>query len=56
MDFEVLLGIDLNVWRPRVIVTEDYTPKDAQKDEYLKRNRYHHSGQCAGNPLWTPAN
>jgi len=56
MDYEVLLGIDLNVWRPRLIVTEDYTPKDAQKDEYLKRNRYHHSGQCAGNAPWTPAN
>jgi len=56
MDYEVLLGIDLKVWRPRVIVTEDYTPKDAQKSEYLKRNRYRHSGQCAGNALWTPAN
>ena len=56
MDYEVLLGIDLNVWRPRVIITEDYAPKDAQRNEYMKQKRYRHAAQCGVNSLWVPEN
>ena len=31
MDYEVLLGLDCSVWRPQVIITEDYEPKEALK-------------------------
>ncbi|MBI3415747.1 MAG: FkbM family methyltransferase [Verrucomicrobia bacterium] len=53
MDYEVLLGLDLTVWRPRVIVTEDYPPKDAVKADYLRRHGYTHRQQIGANAFWT---
>ena len=52
MDYEVLLGIDLAMWRPRLIITEDYKPKNPQKYDYLQKRSYLHSGQCGGNSIW----
>jgi FkbM family methyltransferase len=54
MDYEVLLGLDLKVWRPRVIVTEDYEPKDAKKAELLRAAGYVHAGQLTANAFWAP--
>lgn len=54
MDYEVLLGLDCSVWHPRVIITEDYKPKDAMKAEYLESHSYclraHIKG---GNTIWS---
>jgi FkbM family methyltransferase len=52
MDYEVLLGLDLKQWRPRVIITEDYEPKDKLKTEYLTKHGYRHAGQCTANAIW----
>jgi len=52
MDCEVLLGLDLEQWHPRVIVTEDYEPKNERKAEYLRSHGYRHAGQCVENALW----
>jgi FkbM family methyltransferase len=54
MDYEVLLGLDLKLWRPRVIVTEDYVPKDAKKADYLGSAGYVHAGQLTANAFWVP--
>jgi FkbM family methyltransferase len=52
MDYEVLLGLDLKQWRPRVIVTENYAPKDGQKSEYLQAHGYRHARQLMVNAFW----
>jgi FkbM family methyltransferase len=52
LDYEVLLGLDLSVWRPRLIVTEDYKPKLEKKAEYLRSNGYRHAAQCVDNAIW----
>ena len=52
MDYEVLLGLDLKKWRPRLIVTENYEPKDAQKAQHLKAHGYRHAGQLTVNAFW----
>ena len=52
MDYEVLFGLDLEQWHPRVIVTEDYEPKNERKAEYLRSHGYRHAGQCVENALW----
>ena len=52
MDYEVLLGLDLAQWHPRVIVTEDYEPKNARKADYLDKHGYRHAGQCVDNAMW----
>lgn len=54
MDYEVLMGLDMKVWRPRVIVTEDYAPKDAKKADYLRSAGYVHAGQLTANAFWAP--
>ena len=55
MDYEVLLGLDLNVWRPRVILTEDYAPKNALKADYLRCSHYVHHTQIGANAFWISA-
>lgn len=55
MDLETLLGLDLTRWRPRVIVTEDYAPKNARKAEYLQRHQYRPAGRLAANSFWVVA-
>lgn len=52
MDYEVLLGLDLNLWRPRLIVTEDYAPKDAKKADYLRAGGYRLERNLGGNAFW----
>jgi len=52
LDYEVLLGLNLEQWRPRVIITEDFAPTNEQKNEYLRRHGYRHSAQCPMNALW----
>jgi len=53
MDYEVLLGLDCSVWRPRVMITEDYKPKGADKADYLNKNGYSLRASIAGNTIWT---
>lgn len=52
LDYEVLLGLDLEVWRPRVIITEDYPPTDGRKRDYLEKHGFRHAAQCPRNALW----
>ena len=52
MDYEVLLGLDCSVWRPRVIITEDYPPKEALKAKYLESHQYCLRERIAGNTIW----
>jgi len=52
LDYEVLLGLGLEEWRPRVIITEDYQPTDGPKREYLQKNGFRHAAQCPMNALW----
>lgn len=52
MDLEVLLGLDFFRWRPRLIITEDYGPKEAKKAEWLTANGYRLVKPIAGNTLW----
>jgi FkbM family methyltransferase len=52
MDYEVLQGLDCSVWRPRVIITEDYEPKEALKAKYLESHQYHLRTRIAGNTIW----
>jgi FkbM family methyltransferase len=52
MDYEVLLGLDCSAWRPRVIITEDYQPKEADKAAYLNKNGYCLRSHIAGNTIW----
>ena len=53
MDYEVLLGLDCSIWRPRVIITEDYEPKEASKADYLKAHGYHLSVRIKNDTIWT---
>jgi len=52
MDYEVLLGLDLSIFRPQVIVTEDYARKDAAKYALLQNAGYELLGKCDCNSLW----
>ncbi|MGA9779980.1 MAG: FkbM family methyltransferase [Limisphaerales bacterium] len=56
MDYEVLRGLDFSRWWPRIIITEDYAPKEAQKADWLAKNGYHLHARVYGNTIWTPAN
>ncbi|HZL44248.1 MAG TPA: FkbM family methyltransferase, partial [Verrucomicrobiae bacterium] len=53
MDYEVLLGLDFPRWRPRVIITENYRPKEAAKATYLTEQGYAFQGKIHSNTLWT---
>ena len=52
MDYEVLLGLDLKRWHPRLIVTEDYMPKMDKKANYLSENNYEQVDKCDANSFW----
>jgi len=52
MDYEVLLGLDLNRWRPRLIVTEDYKPKIERKAKHLTEHGYQQVANCDANSFW----
>ena len=49
----VELGLDCSTWRPRVIITEDYQPKEAKKVKYLQSHGYQLRAQIAGNTVWS---
>jgi FkbM family methyltransferase len=51
-DYEVLLGLDLGKWRPRVIVTEGYESKDKLKCDYLQLHNYRLGGTRGSNSFW----
>jgi FkbM family methyltransferase len=53
MDYEVLLGLDCSAWRPAVIITEDFAPKEEAKADYLGKNGYRLRRRIAGNTIWT---
>lgn len=52
MDYEVLLGLDLKRWRPRLIVTEDYKPKIEKKAKHLTEHGYQQVDKCDANSFW----
>jgi FkbM family methyltransferase len=52
MDYEVLLGLDLNRWHPRLIVTEDYKPKIEIKSKHLAEHNYEQVAKCDANSFW----
>jgi FkbM family methyltransferase len=52
MDYEVLLGLDLKRWNPRLIVTEDYKPKLEKKAKHLAEHNYEHVALCDANSFW----
>ena len=55
-DCEVLLGLDLKTWRPRLIVTEDTRrPDEATKAELLRENGYICRHQIARDSFWVAA-
>jgi len=51
VDYEVLLGLDLKRWRPRLIVTEDSGPKVEKKSQHLTEHNYHQVDKCGGTPF-----
>jgi FkbM family methyltransferase len=53
MDLEVLTGLDCSVWRPRVIITEDYEPKEAAKAKYLESHGYRLRARVPNNTVWS---
>jgi FkbM family methyltransferase len=52
MDYEVLLGLDLKNWHPRLIVTEDYKPKIEKKAKHLTEHNYEQVATCDANSFW----
>ena len=52
MDYEVLLGLNCAVWRPRVIITENYPPKEAKKSEYLESHHYRLCARLPSDTIW----
>lgn len=52
-DFEVLRGLDLTVWRPRLVVTEDAGATLEDKRALLRRHGYTQRLVLAANSFWT---
>jgi len=52
MDYEVLLGLDLKRWRPRLIVTEDSGSKVEKKAKRLAEHQYQQVDKCDANSFW----
>jgi FkbM family methyltransferase len=50
-DYEVLLGLDFSIFKPYIIITEDYLPKDKQKNSLLLKNGYKKIAKM-GNSIW----
>jgi FkbM family methyltransferase len=51
-DYEVLSGLDLAVWRPRLVVTEDGARAQEEKVQYLRRHGYEFVRQVDCNSFW----
>lgn len=52
MDYEILLTLDFHKYRPKLIVTEDYQPKNAMKFRLLEQAGYAFSRQVGCNTFW----
>lgn len=55
MDYEVLRGLDFNIYRPRIIVTEEYKwnlEKHESKYKLLKNNGYEMNKIIGCNSIW----
>jgi hypothetical protein len=52
MDYEVLLGLDLQRWHPRLVVTEDYKANIERKAKYLTEHGYEQVATCDANSFW----
>jgi FkbM family methyltransferase len=55
MDYECLLGLDFDKFRPRVIITEEYEPKNAVKFELLEQRGYRLVKRIGCNTIWRTA-
>lgn len=53
MDLEVLHGLDLAEWRPDVIFTESFGPKEEAKTALLRQHGYQLRETVDTNTLWT---
>jgi len=52
MDYEVLQGLNLSVFTPKLVITEDYAPKDMAKYKILEEAGYILLGKCNANSVW----
>lgn len=52
MDYEILLTLDFQKYHPKLIVTEDYLPKNAIKFQLLERAGYTFTRQVGCNTFW----
>lgn len=52
MDFEILSSLDFNKFRPKLIVTEDYQPKNSIKFRFLEDTGYSFARQVGCNTFW----
>lgn len=52
-DYAVLQGLQDTSARPRIIVTEDFTPTNDVKFRLLAGLGYHHAGSWRGDSFWT---
>jgi hypothetical protein len=55
MDYDILLTLDFQKYRPRLIVTEDYEPKNAAKFDLLERVGYSLIRKVGCNTFWIDA-
>ena len=52
MDYDLLLTLDFAQYRPKVVVTEDYPPKNAAKFRLLERAGYSFVKRVGCNTFW----
>jgi FkbM family methyltransferase len=52
MDYDILLTLDFEQYRPRLLVTEDYQPKNGAKFRLLERAGYSFSKRVGCNTFW----
>jgi FkbM family methyltransferase len=52
MDYEVLPGLDFSVWRPRVIITGSFEPKELNKAAYPAKNGHRLADTVYANTIW----
>ncbi len=52
MDYEILLTLNFQKYRPKLIVTEDYQPKNAMKFRMLEQAGYTFTRQVGCNTFW----
>lgn len=51
-DFQVFLGLDFTRFHPRIIITEDQSPDDAQKHDLLRIQGYQMKCRRGCNSIW----